>query len=886
MATVNPSIIFEQQTLTQEQKDQVLSNIGAMKSFDGVPFTSSDRNKLDGIDSGAEVNAIETVKVNGSALTPDANRAVDITVPEVDTTYNASSLNPQSGTAVAAAIATSGNVPTPQSTDDGKVLKAYEDTSTQQMAYKWDVADSGIPSATSGDDGKVLGVTNEGQTLAWVSQPTVNNSTVSVKIGSASATAVGTMTTNQSAASDIVVPMASATETSGDWTYVDGAMAGTDKKALDAAVTKLGGIEAGAQVNIKPDWDAEAGTDAEILHRPNIPTVNDSTISMKIEGDSNAFDSFTTNASSNDTVEIPLATAPSTGVSGNSGAITAADKAKLNALTTSHLHMLKVVNATVEDPAPYDYWIVDMEKPNQSAASGYDFALESEIKAGLKSGEVYGLYVETCAPSVDDEHASFDVFVMSMAANQDTNSKEGVRLYFYKMLGCGRPLELQVTSIYTPSIYNSGDGDPYPEGRMAIKTFSGTHYKYDAHTLSERGVPASTSSDAGKFLGVKSNGDYDWETVEHVPGITSSDNGKVLTASYSGGVGTAAWAALGSGKKVHRIFYDKNSAESGDTYGYLQDLEGEFDSTTHSYPKVQADDLHDWMVEGQYVVLIIGALSGTPTIDSYQFGECFQPYYIDFGIDTPDEKYVDIEFIGVSVDIHSADNHCVRQAFVSTTSHESPNYARISLDQEDQEPYQEFPLQWDLTYPLTSSDEGKVLRAGWDSSGSGFGTLNWDTANEVPTVGSSDNGKVLKATYSSGVGSYSWETAPSSGEMNVIDTVKVNNIALTPDANKAVNVEVPSIKLEGAASSLTPSSNVVTIPNAIATGETGASNGLMTADDKKTVSQSVIYKANPTSGAEGLLAQRLYVVRSDQEIINIINGGGADGQGTIIFRIG
>lgn len=37
--------------------------------------------KVDGVEAGAEVNIIETVKVNGSALTPDADRAVDVTVP-------------------------------------------------------------------------------------------------------------------------------------------------------------------------------------------------------------------------------------------------------------------------------------------------------------------------------------------------------------------------------------------------------------------------------------------------------------------------------------------------------------------------------------------------------------------------------------------------------------------------------------------------------------------------------------------------------------------------------------------------------------------------------------------------------------------------------------
>lgn len=41
-------------------------------------YTTTEKNKLAGIDDGAEVNTIETVKVNNSALTPDANKAVNI----------------------------------------------------------------------------------------------------------------------------------------------------------------------------------------------------------------------------------------------------------------------------------------------------------------------------------------------------------------------------------------------------------------------------------------------------------------------------------------------------------------------------------------------------------------------------------------------------------------------------------------------------------------------------------------------------------------------------------------------------------------------------------------------------------------------------------------
>lgn len=45
-----------------------------------VNFTSAKDTKLTGVEDGAEVNVIETVRVNGTALTP-ASKAVDVSVP-------------------------------------------------------------------------------------------------------------------------------------------------------------------------------------------------------------------------------------------------------------------------------------------------------------------------------------------------------------------------------------------------------------------------------------------------------------------------------------------------------------------------------------------------------------------------------------------------------------------------------------------------------------------------------------------------------------------------------------------------------------------------------------------------------------------------------------
>ncbi len=46
-------------------------------------MSATDKTKLNGIAAEAQINTIETVKVNGSVLTPDASKAVDVKVPTV-----------------------------------------------------------------------------------------------------------------------------------------------------------------------------------------------------------------------------------------------------------------------------------------------------------------------------------------------------------------------------------------------------------------------------------------------------------------------------------------------------------------------------------------------------------------------------------------------------------------------------------------------------------------------------------------------------------------------------------------------------------------------------------------------------------------------------------
>lgn len=54
----------------------------ATSSTDGL-MSKTDKAKLDGISSGADAVTIKTVKVNGTALTPDSNKAVNVPVPKL-----------------------------------------------------------------------------------------------------------------------------------------------------------------------------------------------------------------------------------------------------------------------------------------------------------------------------------------------------------------------------------------------------------------------------------------------------------------------------------------------------------------------------------------------------------------------------------------------------------------------------------------------------------------------------------------------------------------------------------------------------------------------------------------------------------------------------------
>ena len=77
----NISLVLNESYYTEDESDTLLAgkvNTESGKGLSTNDFSDAYKTKLNGIEAGAEVNIIETVKVGGTALTPDGNRAVNI----------------------------------------------------------------------------------------------------------------------------------------------------------------------------------------------------------------------------------------------------------------------------------------------------------------------------------------------------------------------------------------------------------------------------------------------------------------------------------------------------------------------------------------------------------------------------------------------------------------------------------------------------------------------------------------------------------------------------------------------------------------------------------------------------------------------------------------
>lgn len=139
----------------------------------------------------------------------------------------------------------------------------------------------------------------------------------------------------------------------------------THKFTTAADISKLSGIEAGAEVNVQPDWSQTTTTaDDYIKNKPTIPTVGSGILT--IQKNSSNIDTFSANATANKTINITVPT-------------TAADVSALPASTKYGASISVSINST-------DYKITttlkDQDGNTLGTAQVIDLPLESVVVNG------------------------------------------------------------------------------------------------------------------------------------------------------------------------------------------------------------------------------------------------------------------------------------------------------------------------------------------------------------------------------------------------------------------------------------------------------------------------------------------------------------------------
>ena len=259
----------------------------------------------------------------------------------------------------------------------------------------------------------------------------------------------------------------------------------------------------------------------------------------------------------------------------------------------------------------------------------------------------------------------------------------------------------------------------------------------------------------------------DVSAVDSVPDVTSSDNGKVLKATYENGSGSYGWESevkkpivAGANITITNNTNDVTIAATDTTYTFSTGLTNSSGTVTVTNPlpsSTSSDEDKVLTVDSTGAPVWAASQGGgneVPAVTSTDDGKVLKASYSggtgSYDWESPPTEKTLAAGSNVSI---SASGSTVTISATDTTYTFSTGLTNSSGTVS-------------VTNPIpavTSSDDGKVLQATYSG---GAGSFAWTTpsggGNQVPAVTSNDNGKVLQATYSSGTGSYAWAT-PSGG---------------------------------------------------------------------------------------------------------------------------
>lgn len=269
--------------------------------------------------------------------------------------------------------------------------------------------------------------------------------------------------------------------------------------------------------------------------------------------------------------------------------------------------------------------------------------------------------------------------------------------------------------------------------------------------------------------------------VDEVPAVTSSDDAKVLTATYSGGVGSYAWAAASSGTTYtagYGIGIDPNDNNAihvnpdgilGGISVTLFGVGAKYDGTTinvNSNSELQVVNPLPTSNSADSTKVLTVDSNGAPVWAAAQGGTT---YSAGDGITISNDTIAaDVDGTTIGIDSTTKKIKLLSQIPVvdQTYSASSTNAQSGTAVASAIAAVPTKPLVAGSNITITENANNVTLAATDTTYTFSTGLTNTSgtvtVTNPVPAVTSSDDGKVLQATYSGGSGSFAWVT-PSSG---------------------------------------------------------------------------------------------------------------------------
>lgn len=126
---------------------------------------------------------------------------------------------------------------------------------------------------------------------------------------------------------------------------IDNSYVHTDNNYTTSEKNKLSGIATGAEVNVQANWnETNSSSDAYIQNKPTIPTVNNSTIKIQMNG--STVDNFTTNASSGKTINLGTVITSHQDISGK---LNTSKVKNANSTTAGDVYDVRYINTMIGD---------------------------------------------------------------------------------------------------------------------------------------------------------------------------------------------------------------------------------------------------------------------------------------------------------------------------------------------------------------------------------------------------------------------------------------------------------------------------------------------------------------------------------------------------------